>query len=44
MEKFQVPYENKKEVVWWRGSASSENQTIFGTDQDNFDCEQMAEV
>ena len=44
MDKFQVPWKDKKEVVWWRGSASSENQTYFGTDQDNFDCQQMAEI
>lgn len=35
---------DKKEKIYWRGSTSGMNQTIFGADANNVPCEKMAQV
>jgi hypothetical protein len=35
---------DKKEKIYWRGSTSGMNQTIFGADSNEVPCEKMAQV
>lgn len=40
----KTKWEDRKDKIYWRGSAAGMNQTIFGSNINNVPCDKMAEV